>query len=268
MKLLNLYAIANLKNKTLMTIDGSWVSIKKSRTILRSVCWFSDIDEAKRSCAALSTGNYSVVTDKTIRRIMGIRKMPEYVLANSHFAVAPPLTGMSDTQENDKEDATTHTASYCREAMNDKDDAQQRLPLEMHVQTEVGESEIIKEIGEELLFMKDARSRWANQQKQLLDSLQEVEKQEVDILHAIEFYTPDVKTKAEAYEQLHAVRVSRRRIKNELSAIASAMQAFKTISVQECNRAIRNIEMLGTQRYRCRAFLEDDRPSWLLEAEK
>ena len=247
---MNLYAIANLKNKTLMTIDGSWVSIKKSRTILRSVCWFSDIDEAKRSCAALSTGNYSVVTDKTIRRIMGIRKMPEYVLANSHFAVAPPLTGMSDTQE------------------NDKDDAQQRLPLEMHVQTEVGESEIIKEIGEELLFMKDARSRWANQQKQLLDSLQEVEKQEVDILHAIEFYTPDVKTKAEAYEQLHAVRVSRRRIKNELSAIASAMQAFKTISVQECNRAIRNIEMLGTQRYRCRAFLEDDRPSWLLEAEK
>lgn len=265
---MNLYAIANLKNKTLMTIDGTWVSIKKSRAALRSVCWFPDIDEAKRSCVALSTGNYTVVTDKTIRRIMGIRKMPEYVLANSHLAVVLSLPGMRDTQENDKADSTAHTASYYIEAKNHKDDEQHGLPLEMHVQTEVGESEIIKEIGEELLFMKDARSRWANQQKQLLDSLQEVEKQEVDILHAIEFYTPDVNTKADAYEQLHSVRVSRRRIKNELSAIASAMQAFKTISVQECNRAIKSIEMLGTQRYRCRAFLEEDRPSWLLEAER
>ena len=39
--------------------------------------------------------------------------------------------------------------------------------------------------------MKSARSRWGNRSRQLLDEL----------------YTPDEKTKVEAYEQLHAIRV-------------------------------------------------------------
>lgn len=262
---MNLYAIANLKNKTLMTLDGTWVSIKKSRTELRSVCWFSDIEEAKNSCASLSTGNYTVVTDKTIRRMMGIRKMPEYVLTNNHLARAIPLSTTSVLQEDDNAD-DVHCCATIKE--DSQDGSQLGLPLEMHVRTDVGESEIIKELREELLIMKDARGRWASRQRQLLVSLQEVEKQEVDILHAIEFYTPDVKTKAEAYEQLHAIRVSRRRFKNELSAIASAMQAFKSISAQECNRAIKSIGMLETQRYRCRSFQEDDAPNWIQGAEE
>ena len=56
--------------------------------------------------------------------------------------------------------------------------------------------------------------------------------------------------------------------KNELSAIASAMQAIKSISVQECNHALRGIEMLGTLRYRFRAFLENDKPDWLPDTQK
>ena len=265
---LNLYAIANLKNKTLMTLDGTWVSIKKSRTALRSVCWFSDFDEARDSCAALSAGNYTVVTDKTIRRIMGIRKMPEYVLANSHLATVLPRPVVNVALENDVVGTVSDMTPDGVETVEAGHGTTPKgLPLEMHVRTEVGESEIIKELSEELHFMKDARDRWANRQRQILASLQEVEKQEVDILHAVEFYTPDANTKAEAYEQLHDVRVSRRRLKNELSAIASAMQAFKSISAQECSRAMKNIDMLRTQRYRCRSFLEDDAPSWIQEAE-
>ena len=58
--------------------------------------------------------------------------------------------------------------------------------------------------------------------------------------------------------ELNEAQIERRRRKNELSALMSCKEVLRQVSIDDIKRAINDIEMLGSQKYRCKALSESD----------
>lgn len=81
---------------------------------------------------------------------------------------------------------------------------------------------------------------------ELIEQLSDIEKEIVDIEHAIEFYTLNASEGYKMYKLLHDARKKRRSIKDEMLVIESLIPAVNIDAVQNIES---KISSLGTRRY-------------------
>ncbi len=236
-----LYAIINPKNDSAMATDGAWLLPGQVKRDICSVCWFPGVDEAKRVASALPERGLSVMGAKNYAKRIGMKQLPKTLCDNS--------------------------SDYCPK--NNDADVLSVLPagkreVELSADSSfLADSEIIAELKQTLGSVATAEERWVKMRDVLQEHLHALELREQDLLHYVEFYVPDDQSVMKLYGELHELRVERRKIKNELAALGAAIGSVQAMSMSGVRKAMRSIDSLVTQTYKCRTISKNNLPDWL-----
>lgn len=92
-----------------------------------------------------------------------------------------------------------------------------------------------------------ALERWPQLAGKLQERLRQIELRELDLPHIIEFYLPGEEMMIGLYRALHELRVERRRVKNELSALPAAAKATRSIPENTLAHALTELSKSKTR---------------------
>lgn len=278
---MNLYCLANIGRSMVLSVRGDWISIKGTKNNLRNVCWFQNAADAQKYTVMYAPRNVSVVSAKTLRKKMGLKHLPGYVAENYSSSVLSRMFkeeaagNKADVEDISKGDSSgmveMKVVKGTEEKKGNNAAEPRKIPvipaeqpsLELRVEDDtMNTSSIVAEIQTVLDMISEAPERWTQLQEQLQERLRQMELRELDLLHIIEFYLPDEETIIRLYRALHDLRIARRQVKNELTALAAATKAAKSIPEASLAYALDGIEQIKNQRYKCRTFPEHA-PEWL-----
>lgn len=280
--LMNLYCIANIGKRTVLSVNGDWLSFRGTKSNLRNVCWFANSAEAQKRAAMFTPRNVSVVSAKTLMKKMGLKHIPGYVAENYQGSMFSRMYGERQGDEEARSKRVevgrdAKTAAHCNSGRGQEERIgegngrideitvipMERPSLELRVEDDtLGSSVIVEEIQSVLEALSGASGRWDRLAEDRQKRLREIELREIDLLHIIEFYLPKEETMVYLYRTLHDLRMERRRVKNELSALSTAIRAAKSIPKNTLAYALGGIDQIKNQKYKCRT-IPAVVPEWL-----
>ncbi len=261
---MELYAVTNLHNQTVLGEKGAWLSITNSKSILRDVCWFDSVSVAKAACAPYNPNTVTVLTAKNLCKRIGIKKLPGYVQESYKGSVlAKTMRVRMDSGVNGTHCRKNPCTQLAEE--NPVEKAGKRYLELQGCDPRVIQSGETTNIKKELNAIYNISTKWKEQQAVVLEMLKKAEAEEQDLLHIVEFYSLEEKQAGAMIQELHSIRCKRRMLKNEFAALTAAIKVTISISATSIETAVNCIERLGTRKYCCRVMTKDALPEWVEE---
>lgn len=275
---MNLFAIFNLHNQTVLGRKGVWMSTANSKSTLRDVCWFDSLSVANAACIPYNPNTVTVLTAKSLCKRIGIKKIPGYIQENYRGSILArtmkvDTDSLNDSSEEGEETRQQKEKFTCSHGLtgNESETGEEMLIrrkesryLELcGYDPSVVETKEISAIRNEIGVISGICAKWKERQSAVLEILKKIEARERDLLHIIEFYELKEEQAESAIQELHRVRCERRRLKNELTVLSAAIRAIINVSATSIDTALKSIEKLGMQKYYCRTITGDEVPGWL-----
>jgi len=261
---MELYAVTNLHNQTVLGRKGGWLSITNSKSILRDVCWFDSVSVAKAACVPYNPNTVTVLTAKNLCKRIGIKKRPGYIQESYRSSVLAETMRVSMESGVNGTRCCKNPCTQVTEKDSKEKAGRRYLELQGCDPSVIQSGETI-DIKKELNAIYNISTKWKERQAIVLEMLKEAEAKEQDLLHIIEFYSLKEEQAEAMIQELHNIRCTRRVLKNEFAALTAAIKVTISVSTTSIETAVNCIEKLGTRKYCCRVMTKDALPKWVEE---
>ena len=237
------------KNKpaSVLSSSGEWLPKQEIRNRLNEIRIFASAGEARHvQRSKYNKKGVSVLIDKTFKEKAKLQKLP----VCKEAATQNP---------DDCFDGKMPTYGEYLDVLCDGVAGQDsRIIFPSANQELTAHTPLIQEIHETLGRLADFMSKLNGHEQRLSNEIRQIDLLVADRLHQAEIFELTDEESQTFVRELHEAQIERRRRKNELSALMSCKEVLRQVSIDDIKRAINDIEMLGSQKYRCKALSESD----------
>lgn len=243
-----MYFLWQGKPAAVLSKSGEWIPKREIPDRLEEVRMFENAGEARYvQRSKYSRKGVSVLGEKSFKDKTGIKKMPVFREAT--------------VQAKNDNPASEHAVTYCEylDVLCEGDGGQSGRVIfppanqELTIQTP-----LIQETEKLLLLLEEHLAKAEDQELRLGEEIRQLDLLISDRLHQSELYELSPDESISFAKDLHETQIERRRRKNEMFVLLVCKELLRQIELSEVKRAIREVESLGKQEYRCRILSEND----------
>ncbi len=226
----------------------TWIPKQEIQGRLNEVRIFNSAGEARHiQRSQYAKKGVSVLGEKTFKEKTGIKKLP----VRKEAASPPSREG--------EEPAAPVTYSEYLDVLCEGDCGQGTrviFPPANYEQTT--QTPLIQEIQTTLAQLEGHLAKAESQEQRLHNEIKQLDLLISDRLHQAELFDLTPEECTIFVQGLRETQVERRRRKNELAALLTCKELLRQVPLPEVKRAIREVEALGRQGYRCHVLTESD----------
>lgn len=253
---LSLYFLWRNKPAAALGQDGKWISRGEIQEKLGQVRIFEDAGEARFAQRKdYSQAGVSVLNQKSFKEKAKIKALPVYKAVP---AESPQKTAQKGREEPQQVIRPCIYGEYLEQLCEADNGQRTRVtfpPANLEATTN---TPVVTEAASLLANIRNQLTNLDAREYQLREEIKRLDLLNSDRLHQIEMFELTDEECVTLVRAMHDSQVERRRRKNELLALLAEKDALSNIDGDKLKQAIRVIESLSDQIYRCRVLSESD----------
>ena len=257
-----MYFLWRNKPHAVLGLNDEWIPKGEIQARLDEVRIFGDAGEARYvQRIKYSKSGVSVLNQKSFKEKVRIKKLPVY---RSAPVPAEKQAKDGEGQPSDVNDTVSETSRHLiygeyLEKLCESDCGQNTRvifpPSNLEFTTE---TPVVNGARSILTNLLKCITDLENKEYQLREEIKRLDLLNSDRLHQVEMFELTDEECITFVRALHESQLERRRRKNELLALLAEKDALKRLNKDELKKAIKEIESLGQQEYRCRVLSDSD----------
>lgn len=243
-----MYVLWQAKPASVLAKDGSWIQRKDIPEKIDSVCVFEDVAEARRlQRSRYSKKGVSVLGEKAFKEKSKVRKLPVYKKAAEGAA----------GQEGAREHPVTYE-EYLDILCSGDSGTMASVVFPPANKEQTTNTPLIREIRDILTSLEDFTTKAGALEQRLCEEVRQLDLLISDRLHQSELFQMADEESVAFVKALREAQIERRRRKNESVALLAARDLLRQVEPSAVKQALRSVDSLGKQEYRCRVINEKD----------
>lgn len=242
-----MYFLWQNKPAAVLAKNGDWIPKPKIPHMLDEVQIFDNPGEARHiQKTKYSRKGVSVLGEKSFKEKSRVKKLPVFREASPIPDEGRPADGPRTYSE--------YLELLCKGDCGNGS----RVIFSPANQEQTTGTPFMQEVSRLLDAIADYLAALDSRESRLREEIRQLDLLNSDRLHQAELFELDEGECPAFVKALHDSQVERRRRKNELVSLLLSREALKAVDLAEVKRALKEIEALERQEYRCRVLTEKD----------